>query len=170
MRNKRMGLRERADRTILDLKSALAVTAKKLGINRIAATYGLHPQALYNNLNIADTDRAPTLTQFELILEYAREHGEQAPILDSLGQIGGCLWIEIPKQTDQDHGAMFAEVTTLVSRVGKMCQNVETAVSDGIVDQDELEILERDLLRLLQSGYRVVESAKAYGRQPDARG
>ena len=37
----RMGLRERADRTVLDLKTALAVTAKRLGINRIAATYGI---------------------------------------------------------------------------------------------------------------------------------
>lgn len=165
-----MGLRERAERTILDLKTALAVTAKKLGTNRIAATYGLHPQALYNNLNLADTDRAPTLAQFELILEYAREHGEQSAILDSLGQIGGCLWIEMPTRPDGEHGAMFSEVANLVSRVGSMCKNVEAAVSDGVVDQDELEILERDLLRLFQSGCRIVESARDYGRQPSVRG
>ncbi|MBM1145620.1 hypothetical protein GN155_017685 [Alcanivorax sp. ZXX171] len=159
----RMGLRERADRTVLDLKTALAVTAKRLGINRIAATYGIGAQALYNNLNLGDTDRAPTLAQFELILEYAREQGAQAPILDSLGQIGGCLWIQLPQVQTDDHGAMFAEVAGLVGRVGTMVANVETAVADGVVDQDELAILERDLLRLLQSGYRVVEAARTFG-------
>ena len=58
---------------------------------------------------------------------------------------------------------MFAEVAGLVGRVGTMVKNVETAVADGVVDQDELAILERDLLRLLQSGYRVVEAARTFG-------
>lgn len=159
----RLGQRERAERTILDLKPALAVVAKKLGINRIAATYGIGPQALYNNLNLADVDRAPTLAQFELITEYAREHRAHGPILDSLSQLTGCIWLPVPQVDTDAHGEIFKDVTALVSRVGKMCEDTQAAVADGRVDDDELAILERDLVRLLQAGYQLVENAKRCG-------
>ena len=89
----RMGLMERAERTMLPLKTALYLTAKRLGMDKIAATYQLHPQKLYNNLNLNHTDRAPTLEQFELITEYARDHEDHEQILDALALITGCVWL-----------------------------------------------------------------------------
>jgi len=100
MRNKPMGLMERASRTILDIKTALALTAKRHGINTIAGKYGFHPQQLYNNLNVNDPDRAPTLAQFELITEFARDHDDHQQILDALSRVTGCLWIPIPDAED----------------------------------------------------------------------
>lgn len=164
MQNKPLGSLERAARTILDLKTALAVTAKRHGVNRIAACYGLHPQVLYNNLNVNDPDRAPTLAQFELITEYARDRDDHHIIMDSLAQLCGCVWLPVPEAGDTSEAEVFAEVTRLVSRVGALCNTVRDATADGRVDDDELAILERDLLKLLQAGFQVVESAKRFGK------
>lgn len=165
MRNKPMGLMERAARTILDIKTALALTAKRHGINTIAGTYGFHPQQLYNNLNVNDPDRAPTLAQFELITEFARDHNDHQQILDALSRVTGCVWIPIPDAEDVSRTELFGEVAELVDRVGRMCRNTQTAVADNRVDQDEIAVLERDLLRLIQAGHRLVEGAKRFGEE-----
>lgn len=158
----RMGLMERAERTMLPLKTALYLTAKRLGMDKIAATYKLHPQKLYNNLNLNHTDRAPTLEQFELITEYARDHGDHEQILDALALITGCVWLRVPDPEDLGRTELFGEVAELVERVGGMCRNTQLAVSDGRVDAEEVAVLERDLLRLIQAGHRLVESAKQF--------
>ncbi|MHA7916485.1 phage regulatory CII family protein [Alloalcanivorax xenomutans] len=163
MRTTRLGSSDRAERTILDLKTALAVTAKRHGVNKIAALYGLHPQSLYNNLNVNDPDRAPTLAQFELVLEFARDNGDQQQILDALSQLGGCIWLPLPDQGDLSEAEVFAEVTRLVAKVGALCNTVREATADGHVCADEVAMLELDLLRLMQAGFRVVESAKRFG-------
>ena len=164
MSKTRMGSAERAERTILDLKAALAVTAKRHGINKIAAVHGLHPQQLYNNLNLNDPDRAPTLAQFELITEFARDADDHRQILDSLAQLCGCVWLPVPEPGELSEIEVFSEVARLVSKVGKLCSTVREATSDGKVCDDEIAVLELDLLRLLQAGFRVVESAKRFGR------
>ena len=38
-------------------------------------------------------------------------------------------------------------------------------VEVGRVDQDEIAVLERDLLRLMQAGHRLVEGAKRFGEE-----
>ena len=58
---------------------------------------------------------------------------------------------------------LFGEVAELVDRVGRMCRSTREAVSDGRVDASELAVLEKDLHRLIQAGYRLMESAKSYG-------
>ena len=161
----RMGLMERAQRTMLPLKTALYLTAKRLGMDKIAATYNIGPQTLYNNLNVNHPDRSPTLQQFELITEYARDHDDHQQILDALALITGCVWIPIPDAEDVSRTELFGEVAELVDRVGRMCRNTQTAVADNRVDQDEIAVLERDLLRLIQAGHRLVEGAKRFGEE-----
>ena len=89
----RMSRIELAQNTLPDLKTALVMTAKRQGIKKLAATYDLNPQQFYNNLNLNDTDRNPTLQQFELITEYARDHDDVEQILDALALITGCVWL-----------------------------------------------------------------------------
>ncbi|MCE7521946.1 phage regulatory CII family protein [Alloalcanivorax xenomutans] len=161
----RMGLMERAERTMLPLKTALYLTAKRLGMDRIATTYRLQPQALYNNLNLNRTDRAPTLQQFELITEFARDHGDQEQILDALSLMTGCVWLRVPEAEDLGRTELFGEVAGLVEGVGRMCRNTQSAVADGRVDPEEVAVLERDLFKLVQAGYRLVEGAKRFGEE-----
>ena len=163
MNKPRMSRAELAQNTLPDLKTALVMTAKRQGIKKIAATYDLHPQALYNNLNVNDVDRNPTLQQFELITEYARDHGDVEQILDALSLITGCVWLPMPDAEKTGQTELFSEVAELVSRVGRMTANTRDALADGRVDSDELAILEKDLLRLFQAGFRLVEAAKLFG-------
>ncbi|WP_296029527.1 phage regulatory CII family protein [uncultured Alcanivorax sp.] len=158
----RMSRIELAQNTLPDLKTALAMTAKRQGLKKIAATYDLHPQALYNNLNLNDSDRNPTLQQFELITEYARDHDDVEQILDALSLITGCVWLPWPDAGETGKTELFGEVAELVTRVGKMTSNTRDALKDGRVDADELAILEKDLLRLFQSGCRLVEAARLF--------
>ena len=158
----RMGRAELAQRTLPDLKTALAMTGKRLNLRKIAATYDLHPQSLYNNLNLNDPDRNPTLQQFELITEYARDHGDVGQILDALSLITGCVWLPMPEPGDSAQAELFSGLSDLVSRVGKMTSDVRDALADGVVDQDELVVLEKSLYRLVQSGFSLVEAAKRF--------
>lgn len=96
----RMSRIELAQKILPDLKTALSMTAKRQGLKKIAATYDLHPQQLYNNLNLNDSERNPTLQQFELITEYARDHGDLDQILDALALITGCVWLPMPAEED----------------------------------------------------------------------
>lgn len=43
-----------------------------------------------------------------------------------------------------------------------MTSNTRDALADGRVDADELAVLEKDLLRLVQAGFRLVEAAKLF--------
>ena len=158
----RMSRTELAQKTLPDLKTALAMTAKRQGLKKIAATYDLHPQQLYNNLNLNDSERNPTLQQFELITEYARDHGDLEQILDALALITGCVWLPMPGEEDVGKTELFSEVAELITRVGKMTSNTRDALADGRVDADELAVLEKDLLRLVQAGFRLVEAAKLF--------
>ncbi|GEM_PF-830961 len=163
MNTTRMSRVELAQNTLPDLKTALAMTAKRQGLKKIAATYDLHPQALYNNLNLNDVDRNPTLQQFELITEYARDHGDVEQILDAISLITGCVWLPMPTVADSAESELFSGLADLVSRVGKMTTDVRDALADGQVDQDELAVLEKSLYRLVQSGFSLVEVAKQFG-------
>jgi len=163
MTKPRMSRAELAQNTLPDLKTALAMTAKRQGLKKIAATYDLHPQALYNNLNVNDVDRNPTLQQFELITEYARDHGDVEQILDAISLITGCVWLPMPQAGDSSQSELFGGLADLVSRVGKMTTDVRDALADGVVDQDELAVLEKSLYRLVQSGFSLVEAAKCFG-------
>lgn len=163
MNKPRMSRAELAQNSLPDLKTALAMTAKRQGLKKIAATYDLHPQALYNNLNVNDVDRNPTLQQFELITEYARDHGDVEQILDALSLITGCVWLPMPVVGDSAESELFSGLADLVSRVGKMTTDVRDALADGLVDQDELAVLEKSLYRLVQSGFSLVEVAKQFG-------
>ncbi|WP_339344164.1 phage regulatory CII family protein [uncultured Alcanivorax sp.] len=158
----RMSRIELAQNTLPDLKTALVMTAKRQGIKKLAATYDLNPQQFYNNLNLNDTDRNPTLQQFELITEYARDHDDVEQILDALALITGCVWLPKPDAGETGKTELFGEVAELVTRVGKMTSNTRDALKDGRVDADELAILEKDLLRLFQSGCRLVEAARLF--------
>lgn len=162
MNNPRMSREELAHSTLPDLKTALAMTAKRQGFKKIAATYDLHPQQLYNNLNLNDPDRNPTLQQFELITEYARDHNDVEQILDAISLITGCVWLPMPQQGDSAQSELFSGLADLVSRVGKMTTDVRDALADGVVDQDELAVLEKSLYRLVQSGFSLVEAAKQF--------
>lgn len=159
----RMSRAELAQNSLPDLKTALAMTAKRQGFKKIAATYDIGAQALYNNLNLNDTERNPTLQQFELITEYARDHGDLDQILDALSLITGCVWLPMPDAEKTGQTELFSEVAELVSRVGRMTTNTRDALADGRVDPDELAVLEKDLLRLFQAGFRLVEAAKLFG-------
>lgn len=158
-----MSRAERAQNTLPDLKTALAMTAKRQGLKKIAATYDLHPQQLYNNLNLNDVDRNPTLQQFELITEYARDHGDCEHILDAPSLLTGCVWLPVPSADGVAEQELFSGIAELVGRVGKMTSDVRDALADGRVDQDELAVLEKSLYRLVQSGFGLVEAAKTFG-------
>lgn len=158
----RMSRTELAQKTLPDLKTALVMTVKRQGIKKVAATYDLNPQQFYNNLNLNDTERNPTLQQFELITEYARDHGDLEQILDALALITGCVWLPMPGEEDVGKTELFSEVAELITRVGKMTSNTRDALADGRVDADELAVLEKDLLRLVQAGFRLVEAAKLF--------
>lgn len=162
MNIKRMGREALAECTLPDLKTALAMTAKRQGIKKLCATYDLHPQQLYNNLNLNDPDRNPTLQQFELITEYARDHGDVEQILDAISLITGCVWLPMPQPGDSSQSELFSGLADLVGRVGKMTTDVRDALADGVVDQDELAVLEKSLYRLVQSGFSLVEAAKQF--------
>lgn len=159
----RMSRIELAQNTLPDLKTALVMTAKRQGIKKLAATYDLNPQQFYNNLNLNDTDRNPTLQQFELITEYARDHDDVEQILDAISLITGCVWLPMPPPGDSAQSELFGGLADLVSRVGKMTTDVRDALADGVVDQDELAVLEKSLYRLVQSGFSLVEAAKCFG-------
>ena len=168
MTKPRMSRAELAQNTLPDLKTALAMTAKRQNIKKICATYDIDTQRLYNNLNLNDTHRNPTLQQFELITEYARDHGDVEQILDALSLITGCVWFPMPVVGDSSESELFSGLADLVSRVGKMTTDVRDALSDGRVDQDELAVLEKSLYRLVQSGFSLVEAAKQFGEVSDA--
>ncbi|MCK0153879.1 hypothetical protein MWU49_09200 [Alcanivorax sp. S6407] len=163
MKTSRMSRVELAQSTLPDLKTALSMTAKRQNIKKIAVTYDLNPQQLYNNLALNDPDRNPTLHQFELITEYARDHGDLDQILDALSLITGCVWLPMPKLEGAEESELFSGLADLVSRVGKMTSDVRDALADGKVDQDELAVLEKSLHRLCQSGFSLVEAARCFG-------
>ncbi len=158
----RMSRAELAQNTLPDLKTALVMTAKRQGIKKLAATYDLNPQQFYNNLNLNDADRNPTLQQFELITEYARDHGDVEQILDALSLLTGSVWLPLPVVGEAAEAELFSGLADLVSRVGKMTTDVRDALADGQVDQDELAVLEKSLYRLVQSGFSLVEAAKLF--------
>lgn len=163
MNKPRMSRAELAQNTLPDLKTALAMTAKRQNIKKICATYDIDTQRLYNNLNLNDTHRNPTLQQFELITEYARDHGDVEQILDALALITGAVWLPRPAREGAAAPELFSGLADLVSRVGRMTMDVRDALADGRVDQDELAVLEKSLYRLVQSGFSLVEVAKQFG-------
>lgn len=163
MNKPRMSRAELAQNTLPDLKTALAMTAKRQNIKKICATYDIDTQRLYNNLNLNDTHRNPTLQQFELITEYARDHGDVEQILDALALITGAVWLPRPAREGGAAPELFSGLADLVSQVGKMTMDVRDALADGQVDQDELAVLEKSLYRLVQSGFSLVEVAKQFG-------
>lgn len=164
MANYRMSQQQLAERTLPDLKTALAMTGKRQGLRKISLTYDLHPQALYNNLNLNDPDRNPTLQQFELITEYARDHGDLEQILDALSLLTGCVWTPLPEPAvASDEVNLFREVAALVQRVGSMTEHTHESIQDGWVNPDELAVLERDLVRLMGAGHRLIQAAKLFG-------
>lgn len=164
MTRRSRGSRERADRQVLPLKLALYHELHDMpgGVPVMAVTYRIGERSLMNNLNPNSHDRAPSLRQFEQILEYTRASGRGQRIIDSLAQAGNFVWMERPGVSGSNESIMKG-IDQLVKRVGMMVSTVTDAVEDGEVDQDELASLEKDLIRLFQAGFGLIEAAKRVG-------
>lgn len=147
---------ERAQREVLPLHLSLYHAARdhQGGIKAVAAVHGLNPTTLQHKLSPTHESHRANIDDLEAVLSVTQD----TRILDSIGEIAGCVWICPDDYTDGDQIQLLAAIGILHERLGKLIEGITSSAEDGVISDAERNEL-RKLTRRLVEGVLGLELA-----------
>jgi len=151
---------QRIEQTILPLRTAIyhAVHDMRGGVGAVAGATGYNANTLQNKINLNNEGRhVLTVPELEAIISLTRD----PRIMDSLCSIyGNAIWIDISGLDTVSDSSMFVQLGEVSSNVGDLTRKVAAAYDDGIVTEEELAMLDKAIITLMQSAQAVLTLAK----------
>jgi len=152
---------QRQKETILPLRAAVYHSIHDIrgGVGAVAGAYGFNVNTLQNKININNEGRhVLTVPEFEAILSFTRD----PRLMDSLCSIyRDAIWIDVSGMNDVTDTNMIMQLGQVSTDVGTLARNVALALADGVVTYDEVAMLEKTVMKLVQSAQSVLALAKA---------
>lgn len=151
--------------TALPLGLALHRTAKRVGLAKIAGTAGLDYQYLAACLNPNNHDKQPNLEQIEAVIECAVANGADQLLMASLGAMTNSVWLRMPDVAVKGQRQVIKDLAEISMRVAELANTVQESLADGVVDSDEMHILEQDVSKLFQSAQYLLATMRRQHEQ-----
>ena len=156
---------QRNHETILPLRAAIyhAVHDIRGGVGAIAGAYGFNHNTLQSKININNEGRhVLTVPELEAILSYTRD----PRLMDSLCAVfGRAIWIDVSGMDAVSDSSMFKQLGEVSVNVGDLARKVAAALDDGVVTADEVAMLDKAVIALMQSAQAVLTLAKQMQEQ-----
>lgn len=155
---------QRNHETILPLRAAIyhAVHDIRGGVGAIAGTFGFNANTLQLKTNPHREGHNLNLREFEAILGCTRD----PRLMDSLCHIfGDATWIDMRVLSGSQHSAIAGQLGELMKEVGNMGKDMIESIADGVVDDHELAVLEKNASTMINIIYGLIAQAKAMQEQ-----
>lgn len=152
--------RRRADSCLLTLGMACyhAVHDYPGSVGAVAGAYGRNAGTLQNKLNPGSKSHALSDVDIEEIARLTLDER----ILQTVCSWFGVGYFSLPEGSLGD-GSLFEQSAVLAKEVGELMDAVSEALSDGDVNEDDVNALEKALMEFFAAGKGMVERAKIVG-------
>lgn len=151
---------EREPKTILPLRTAIYHAVHKIrgGVAAVAGACGYNANTLQNKINLNNEGRhVLTVPEFEAILQFTRD----PRLMDSLCAIyGHAIWIDVSGMDEVTDNNMMMSLADVSTNVGTLARNVALALADNVVTADEVAMLKKSVMTLIQSAQGVLALAE----------
>lgn len=157
-----MGSKDRAARALLPLQQAIyhAVHDVKGGVGAICGVYGFNHNTLQLKVSPNIATHQLNLRELEAVIAYTRD----PRIMDSLCAVyGNVAWIDLGEPIHAEGltlNAMLQQIGEAGSNLGRLAQDFAQSLNDGHIDRDELAVIEKTSMRLIQSVQGLLEQAR----------
>ncbi|MCE9664503.1 phage regulatory CII family protein [Halomonas sp. M5N1S17] len=153
--------RDRAQREVLPLSLALYHAARDYpgGIKAVAAVHGINPTTLQHKLSPTHEPHRPNIDDLEAVLATTGD----ARILDSLGEMAGCIFVcPCPKHVEGPVVGLLASVGELQQRVADTVKTLHESLEDGVIHPHEARELHLRVRRLMAASLAIEAAANNY--------
>ncbi|TCB18992.1 phage regulatory CII family protein [Acinetobacter sp. ANC 5045] len=147
----RLTLSERRSRTVMSLEMALKAAVYRPNddslMSQIAEKNAFNINTFRSSLNPSTHTHKANIYHLEAVLAETRDAG----IMDSLCAIhGNAAWFELPDVKRLVGVDYINKIGKLAKEQGELSQSIATAISDNRVNQDEYDVIHKDVMDLIR--------------------
>ncbi len=155
---------EKAKRAVLSLDMAAYHAVHdyrdpqgNIGVPAVARHYSWNPRTLQNKLNPNEDRNHLTARELEFVAALTLD----TRLLDAFCTPLRALWMPMPEVSGLSGVAILNQIGEASAQLGQLARDTCTALADGRISADELAVLEKTSMRLMQAVQLLLQQARA---------